>query len=130
MKQPKYKPLTPEELTPEQRECYKLLCLALGGAHHVYNLSEFGRGVRTTIFETPSTQDCNLLTTLVLLAHDLAIRVEISVAGPNRLAICCHKRKRSGIASQRHWTLEKHVEFLRRAIGHSILPEDSEQGAA
>lgn len=60
-----------------------------------------------------ATFDANLLTILVVLAHDQCIRVSIHSRGMNTLLLTFHPRKREGGYSERHPTLEEHVKQIR-----------------
>ena len=96
-------------MSDDQFECYELLADAMGGFHHVVqNPKEFGFGIcLNTYSHRLSTFDFNLLTTLVFLAHDRMIRIEIQSSGPRMVKICLHKRHaREGSMSQRHPTVE------------------------
>lgn len=62
------------------------------------------------------TYDGDILTRLVLLAHDMCVRVEIQ---PNMryLKLVFHPRQREGSISEKHPTLESHVAGLRHHYG-------------
>lgn len=60
-----------------------------------------------------ATVDYNELTQLVVLAHDLCIRVAIDAVAPRTLRLMFHQRTREGSYSQRHPTLEEHAEKIR-----------------
>jgi len=111
--------LQPEHMTQSQLDCYELLCDLFGGKHHIRTpIYEWGFGIRVTAPDHRlSTFDFSLLTSLVLLAHDRCIRVEISNGGPRRVAINLHKRhKREGSMFERHPTIEQAIETHRRSF--------------
>ncbi|HEY4288242.1 MAG TPA: hypothetical protein VGN00_14155 [Puia sp.] len=90
-----------------------------GGMHHVpgYKVHEWGDGsmVKHDAGEM-ATYDHNMLTRLVLMAHDNCYRVSISNHGPKCLKICVWKRKgREGSLFERHPTIEQAIEKHRDA---------------
>ena len=62
-----------------------------------------------------STFDNSMLTRLVVGAHDRAIRVEISPAGPHRLRLMFHPREPEleELFHRRHPTIERAIEYER-----------------
>lgn len=68
-----------------------------------------------------STFDFNSLTTLVFLAHDYGIRVEVNAVNPRYVGIMFHKRERYGGMSERHPTLEEAVAAWRE--NHRAIEE-------
>ena len=84
--------------------------------------------VAITLDRPLSTFDGRELTALVMLAHDRAIRLEVSGCGPHRVQLSFSRRgRRTGNMYERHPTLEAHVAALRSAIGLPLLLEDGEQ---
>lgn len=75
--------------------------------------------ITVNIYGGMGTYDDDLLTRLVLLAHDMCIRVEIQ---PNMkyLKLVFHPRQREGGISDGHPTLEKHVAGLRQHYGLEV----------
>lgn len=61
-----------------------------------------------------STTDNNLLTGLVILCHDRAIRCEISARSSKGIELIFHQRSRGGGISQRHPTMEEAIERFRK----------------
>jgi hypothetical protein len=61
-----------------------------------------------------ATYDNDALTTLVLLAHDYAVRVEVKPCNFHYLEIQFHQRKRDGDLYSRHPTIEKVLEDWRQ----------------
>lgn len=104
-------------MTDEQWRCACLLADVVGGFHHVMGtFKPCGKGVKIT---EPayrlSTWDANLLTTLVLLAHDRAIRVDVVGGVAGRVTLTLHPRQHhvaDGFA--RHPTIEQAIELHRK----------------
>jgi hypothetical protein len=61
-----------------------------------------------------ATFDPNMLTRLVVLCHDKAIRCEISSRGFGYLMLRFHRRNREGSFSQRHPTIERAILGTRQ----------------
>lgn len=60
------------------------------------------------------TVDFNLLTILVVLAHDRMIRVSIRGIGPGYMQLIFHKRtRRTGKFHERYPTIENHIKQIR-----------------
>ena len=60
-----------------------------------------------------ATYDFSALTTLVFLAHDLCIRVDVHPCNPRFLRLMFHPRQRDGSMSHRHPTLTEAVSKWR-----------------
>jgi len=113
----KKKILEPENMTPDQKECYELLCDLWNGEHHLPgDIYEFGNGIAINSFHSMSTYDFSDLTKFVVLCHDRCVRGEIFPLAPRYLRIALHKRHtRDGSIFEKHPTLEKMTELLRGA---------------
>ncbi|HEU4322019.1 MAG TPA: hypothetical protein VFS21_02615 [Roseiflexaceae bacterium] len=61
-----------------------------------------------------STYDNTSLTRLVLTAHDLALRCNLSPRSYRRMTLMIHPRERDGQHHQRHPTIEQALEEWRR----------------
>lgn len=62
-----------------------------------------------------STFDPPHLTWLVVLAHDRLLRLQIAARSRGRVELMFHPRKgREGGISERHPTLEQHLDYIRR----------------
>jgi hypothetical protein len=94
--------------TPDQQRCLELLIDLCGGKHHLATAYEWGSGIKMRA-RTLSTFDQNKLSELVFLAHDRAIRAQVSDGW-----IILHSRQREGSISQRHPTLEEAISHYRR----------------
>jgi len=74
--------------------------------------------IEYTLYGELSTVDFNLLTILVVLAHDRMIRVVIRGVGPGYMRLMFHQRtKRTGSVSERYPTLEDHTKIIREHYG-------------
>ena len=108
--------LKPVDMTPDQAECYRLLCDLVGGDHHLCGIVRgCGRGISINLqHRTLATFDFNHLTCLVVMAHDRCIRAEIVPSGPRMVGLMLHRRhKRDGSMFERHPTIEEHIEKIR-----------------
>lgn len=104
-------------MTDDQWRCCRLLADLVGGFHHVMGtFRECGKGVRITIpAYRLSTFDSNGLTTLVLLAHDRAVRVDISGGVAHRVTLTLHPRSHTETNTYaRHPTIEQAIALHRR----------------
>lgn len=109
------------ELTEFQRDAVELLSQAFNTG--IYNLAtnwekvdwNWGDGVRFKIRRSMATYDFDHLTRLVILAHDMCIRVELTALAPNVMGIAMWRRnKRDGSMYERHPTMEQAIEKVRR----------------
>lgn len=60
-----------------------------------------------------ATVDFDLLTRLVVLCHDAALRLEIGSANPRNVRLTFHQRQRTGGMSKRHPTMEEATHGIR-----------------
>lgn len=98
--------------------CVGLLASWTGGTHHIKDhisiakiVWDDDRMLHCTTRNTLSTFDFDNLTTLVFLAHDLLIRVEISPASNREIRLMLFPRHtRDGGTSQRHPTVRNAVD--------------------
>lgn len=68
-------------------------------------------------YDELATCDGGELTTLVILAHDLGVRVAVEGVGPNYMRLIFHPRKsRDGRMDQRHPSIEESVERVRAYV--------------
>lgn len=96
-------------MSDDQWACARMFAEVVGGFHHVNGtFKPVGRGIG--ISSTGSrwaTWDYDLLTRLVILAHDRMIRVELRPSGPGRVGFALWKRhKRDGGMAERHPAME------------------------
>ena len=119
--------MTYQWMTEDQNYCYEMLCDWLSGAHHVPTVKSYGMGIKVSVYSGRlSTFDFDQLTTLVLLAHDRCVRVELANGGPSRTGVILHRRRaREGCTSQRHPTIETAL-MLHRRHWHEPQPEHKE----
>lgn len=69
--------------------------------------------VRLTVRRSLSTFDFDLLTRLVFLCHDRALRCEVEGCGPGWMRLTFHQRARAGSVSERHPNLEDALQGWR-----------------
>lgn len=103
-----------EEFT--EREAMEFFAAFYGGNHHIpgFKVKPYGRGWCVNHDRgCLSTFDFSELTTLVFMAHQKCIRVEVSAIRTNILRIALHKRKREGSMSERHPTIEKVIDLYK-----------------
>ena len=90
----KRKAVSRKDLDTQAQRCWDLLA-AMCGEHDMGDVYCCGRGVEMSTFRDLATYDSNLLTRLVLLAHDMRCRVSINSGGPRRVKIMVHPRSDS-----------------------------------
>jgi len=91
-----------EDCNERQAICWELIAWWCG-AHNVRRIYPCGSdGLQFCIHTEISTYDCNKLTTLVLLAHAMRVRVQVSGAANNYLRVVLHAREATGGFAQRH----------------------------
>lgn len=67
-----------------------------------------------------ATWDANYLTKLVILCHDVALRLELSAANPRNVRLGFSQRDREGGSMQRHPTLETAATSIRQVYKHFL----------
>lgn len=72
--------------------------------------------VRIAVLSDLCTYDGDELTRLVVLCHDMLLRLEVAPAGPQRLGLSFFQRARrtAGSIGERMPTLEDHAAMIRR----------------
>ncbi len=98
--------------------CAWVLVRAYRGAHHVPRVRVGQRHLEINHLEINhcgdlSTADGDLLTRLVVLAHDAAVRVEVTASGPYRVKVMLHARRRTNCNMTNHSTLEEAAARVR-----------------
>lgn len=78
---------------------------------------DFAGGVETNVPDNLSTYDFDFLTRIVVVAHDLCVRVSVLPSGPGRLKLRLFARKRDGDLYTRHPTMEEAVNGVRERTG-------------
>lgn len=114
--------LKPAQLSPDQLECWKLVCDLVHGEHHAPDrIAEWGKGIKVSLGSSQfATFDFDYLSRLVFMAHDRCIRVELLPSGPGRIGVALWKRHtRDGAIHERHPTLRDAIGTYRR---HYIEP--------
>jgi hypothetical protein len=106
----------PIDLPPIER-CKMVLAIAFRGLHHLPSgFKDHGRWIEANIFGGVATYDFDVLTRLVVAAHDLCVRVEISHSGPRLIKLILHPRQREGGMCHRHPTIEEAIKKVRESI--------------
>lgn len=100
-----------------KQRCWELLSDLVGGEHHMGNVWHCGKGLRMTTFRDFATYDSNLLTRLVLLAHDRLCRCGVANGGPRHIAIEVWPRKATGDFCTRHPGLSELIAQCRQMEG-------------
>jgi hypothetical protein len=117
------------ELSPLGKDVADILGQAFLGIYHIEksarktdwtNKQYIVIAIRTNL----STVDTDILTRLVVLCHDRAIRMDISSRAFGVLELMFHRRRRSGGIMHRHPTIEQAIEAIRGLIGLNIVRED------
>lgn len=93
----------------------EVLAFAFRGIHHVESRRikrESPTQITYTHYGELSTYDWDQLTRLVVAAHALAVRVEISAASPRYVRLRLSEREREGDMTRRHPTLEEHAASM------------------
>lgn len=100
-------------MTQKQAELF--FSILFRGKHHIPNeIKEHGSGFSVNVkWSSFATFDGNLLTRFVLLCHDECVRGEIINNYFQGLKIVIWKRKREGIVSERHPTIEDAIRLFR-----------------
>ena len=78
-------------------------------------------GARVSLDRGASTYDSSGLTQLVLAAHELGVRADISPCGGNRLELQVHLRSRNGTLFGRHPTLDGAIAAWERRKHRPVL---------
>ena len=104
-------------LIPGEEACARVLARAYRGIHHVpywRRRKPWGNGIAVSVQGRMATFDFDVLTRLVVAAHDECVRVEIVPGGPGLLKVCLHPRKdRVGPVWERHPTIEDAIVRAR-----------------
>lgn len=106
--------------TPEHRMLYVLDCAFRGIYHnekplHKENIGSEYEWWWISYYGDLSTFDFDILTRLVVAAHEACVRVSIQNSGPGMVKIMLHPRNgREGNFAERHPTIENAVEHVRK----------------
>lgn len=108
-----------EVLEPIQVRLRNVLNVAYRGIYHASKIHKHNEGTPHEYWVTNhcgdlSTFDYDILTRLVIQAHDECVRVNISASGPRLVKITISARNgREGCFSEKHPTIERAIELLR-----------------
>jgi hypothetical protein len=103
-------------LDPGKVRVERVLARAYRGIHHVTGWERrqhHGQGISVTVLHGVSTFDYDVLTRLVVAAHDEAVRIEVCPGGPGKLKLLLHPREREGGFTERHDQIDVAVEKAR-----------------
>jgi hypothetical protein len=108
----------PEKIDPEiEKRCEDVIAQAFRGAYHCSGWSRrkaWGDGIKVSCCQDLSTCDFDILTRLVIAAHDNAVRVRIMQGGAWGVSIGLTPRKREGDIFESHPTIEAAIERMRK----------------
>lgn len=111
-----------EELEPFEVRANRVLATAFGGLHHVPRIVKHDQGHEryemweVNTWDDLSTWDFNILTVLVIMAHDQCVRLSICHSGPRMVKIRMWPRKRHGGITERHPTIEEAIDRVRKRV--------------
>ncbi len=79
--------------TDDQLLASYALCIIQGGYHHIGKIKDCGHtGVLASIHGDASTFDCSKLTRMVLVAHQMGVRIAVKSSGPGMIKLVAHAR--------------------------------------
>lgn len=119
------KSVTKKEMSPFGEEVADLLGQVYAGIYHIQDevlhpRAEWSNAnrIEIVVYGDLSTYDFDILTKLVVLCHDHAIRFTVAPASNKHLRLLFHRRQReSKHISERHPTLEDAAQGIRERIG-------------
>ena len=85
-----------------------------GGRHHTQAVVDNGGHYIIKFYQDLSTWDANVLTAIVVAAHDLGLRVDVQPNGTRALRLMIHNRTQRESVMKGHPTLEQHLEKIGR----------------
>jgi len=92
--------------------------ILFGGYHHIgAEIKQCGYGWQINTGKSFATYDGDLLTRLVLMCHQYAVRAEVENGGPGRIKIKIWQRQREGKLYERH-------PDIHTAIENNQLPDE------
>ncbi len=108
------------EISPLGTRVLKCCSIIFGGLHNTNSniLKKTNWAdpycISITTVHSLSTYDDNRLTVLVLLAHDMCVRIEITSCNFNYIKIMFHQRTRTGNFMSRHPSIEDVLKKWRK----------------
>ncbi len=107
-------------LSPLVVKVGRIMSIVHRGLHHAPDIKDFGSWCEVNEFQDMSTCDSDLLTRLVILAHEEAVRIEATSSGPRMVKFLFHERRRGDVnemsVSHRHPSIEEAVANVRTAV--------------
>ena len=101
-------------MTDDQWKAADTIAAAVGGHHHMKQPKPWGKGVRVVMFSNiAATYDSDLLTRLVVYAHDRAVRIEVTPGGRVLAVNAWYRGRREGNIYERHPTLADAVSRIK-----------------
>jgi hypothetical protein len=85
-----------------------------GGRHHTRSVVSADVCYFIKFYQDLSTWDGNILTKIVVAAHDLGLRVDAEPNGMRGMRVMVHNRKQRDGMSKGHPTLEQHLQRIGR----------------
>lgn len=115
------KPLATDDVSEAMVRCAWLLCHAYAGAHHVgrvkFRSNNLLQGdeqwLEVSHHGDMSTTDSPVLTRLVVAAHEVAVRLEVSSGGARGLLLKLYPRARTASTMTSHPTIDVVVDEIR-----------------
>lgn len=113
---------TKQTLSPLGEKVATMLGIAYAGIYHLSHRQILRTDWTSETFISISILDgiaswdaCNL-TYLVILAHEMCLRLEIRSSAPGYLKLCFSPRERKGNVSHCHPTIEETVNMVRQSL--------------
>lgn len=99
-------------MSDAQYDCALMFADCVRGFHHIEGkVRPWGEGITVGCNASRwATIDFDLLTRLVLMAHERCIRVALKQSGPRMVGFTLFKRKREGRVYDRHPTIYEAIE--------------------
>lgn len=111
-----------------RQKAENVLAVAYRGLHHVDMRRAKDRGghvFSVCVLGGVSTYDFDVLTRLVIAAHDECVRLDIEAASPKYLRLSFSDREREGRIYNRHPTIEEAIQSIRSCTDsnrhHSVM---------
>jgi len=120
-------------MSPLGRTVADVLGFVYRGIYHLPNSATYNTDwsdLRRIVVNVPAelcTWDGNTLTQLVVVTHDMMLRMEVGPSGPRMIKLSFFQRMaRDGDTSLRLPTLEEHVGMIRQGYVVSFMTDDAD----